>query len=86
MYFWYRALVLGSILPDTIEPPTDKFHRKKFHSTLMLGIGLILLGVSIFLIVKFGSHYVIIGLCSLSLGYSIHLALASTTPMGLLDD
>lgn len=30
--------IIGSILPDVIEPPRNKFHRKFFHSIFLLMI------------------------------------------------
>lgn len=84
--FGIALAAFGSVLPDIIEPPTHWTHRKTFHSESALGVVVIILGVSIFLIVKFGSHFVTVGLCSLSLGYLTHLILDAQTPMGLPDE
>ncbi|MHA1222770.1 MAG: hypothetical protein ACTSP3_05850 [Candidatus Heimdallarchaeaceae archaeon] len=76
-------LILGSILPDIIEPPTDRFHRATFHSYYTLGITGVIGLISLVLIFVLGSNIITIIIIALSLGYFIHLVLDSQTKMGL---
>jgi membrane-bound metal-dependent hydrolase YbcI (DUF457 family) len=82
------AVVLGSIIPDVLEPATNWMHRGLGHSKRALKftaelfgitalIGLITVIIPIFFI-----SYVI---SSFFLGYVAHLLADSTTPVGLPD-
>jgi inner membrane protein len=77
--------IIGSALPDIIEPSRNKFHRKFFHSVLMLTI------IFVFLIMTYKEHimsgnfdnpilacYFFVG-C----GYASHLLVDSTSRNGL---
>ncbi len=78
-------LVLGSILPDLIEPATGPFHRSTFHSLLVLFILSAVGIISIFAVFSFGANIITVGLCAICIGYLIHLILDSRTKMGLPD-
>ena len=72
--------IIGSILPDMIEPPDHYTHRGFFHSVSMMRFLLVALIVS-FLIAFYETwvwsvFYVIVG-------YVMHLLADGTTPMGL---
>lgn len=80
-YFGFATILLiGSILPDMIEPAYHYTHRKYFHSKSFLKILYIillpLLIISIFL-------PIILYLLFLIIGYILHLWLDATTKMGL---
>ena len=80
-YFSYAGLLLiGSILPDILEPAKDYTHRDYFHSERFLK----LLYKSLIPLVIIGLFLnQILYLFFLILGYISHLWLDSTTPMGL---
>ncbi len=82
-YFPYAGvLLIGSVLPDIIEPAKHYTHRNYFHSKRFLKIlyysliPTLLLGVFI---------HGILYLFFLVIGYISHLWLDSTTKMGLPD-
>jgi membrane-bound metal-dependent hydrolase YbcI (DUF457 family) len=72
--------LFGSILPDLFDPPKSYKHRSIGHSWVLLVISIIV----ILLILKFGKlNYKLIVVESFFAGYASHLALDSTTSMGL---
>ena len=86
-YFGYATILLiGSVLPDIIEPAVAKknrktwehrqfFHSKRFLKSLYVSlIPLLILGIM---------FNIILYLFFLVIGYVIHLWLDSTTKMGL---
>lgn len=71
--------VLGSIVPNLIEPPHGGNHRHFFHSVVILGILVILL-----LWLNIGNQTVLTYLSSgFILGYLSHLLLDATSRVGL---
>ena len=74
------ALLIGSILPDIIEPAKHPFHRKYFHGKRFLKILSITLIITLILGIFINQF---LYLTFLALGYILHLALDSTTPFGL---
>jgi len=80
---WYVGAILtliGSVIPDYIEPATHWTHRGKFHSkrTLNLTLWIFLITAIIGL---FSAPFFYIS--SFFLGYIFHLFADSTTPVGL---
>lgn len=72
--------LLGGVLPDILEAPTNSFHRKFFHSKV-IGI-LILMGIS-YSVTSQNKNIFNSLIDSLGSGYLTHLMLDSTTPRGL---
>jgi membrane-bound metal-dependent hydrolase YbcI (DUF457 family) len=80
------AVVVGSIIPDILEPATNSRHRGTCHSIGELKIMAFLCGITAFVTIKslFFSHFIIIYLAScFFLGYVFHLLADSITPAGL---
>ena len=80
------AAVLGSLLPDILEPAKHWTHRKNLHSydtMVLLGkaTGIIFIPTAI-LSVVFGFNY-LIPVFAVPFGYFLHLVADSTTKMGL---
>ena len=84
----FIAVVLGSIIPDILEPPTNWMHRGLGHSKRALRFtGKIfavtaLIGLLSYIAVIFSVFYVI---SNLFLGYAFHLLADATTEIGLPD-
>ncbi len=90
------AVVLGSILPDILEPPTSWMHRGVYHSkralksiekifvvTVFIGILVpAFVGIFVYVVYIFSIFYVI---SNFFLGYTLHLLADSTTKVGLPD-
>ncbi|MDD1686830.1 metal-dependent hydrolase [Methanoregula sp.] len=80
------AVVIGSIIPDWIEPATNFQHRGLFHSIGSLkAVGLLfgstaLIALIIAFFSTFSAFYII---SCFFLGYFFHLLADSITPMGL---
>jgi len=73
----------GAMLPDIIEPATDYKHRKFFHS-VVFGIILVIIFFLIYKkIITVNSESLRRIISYLLIGYSVHLAQDSVTPMGL---
>jgi len=80
-YFGYATILLiGSILPDIIEPAKHYTHRNYFHSKRFLKALYISL-IPLILIGFFVNN--IFYIFFLIIGYILHLWLDSTTKMGL---
>ncbi|MCK9580842.1 MAG: metal-dependent hydrolase [Methanoregula sp.] len=80
------AAVIGSIIPDIIEPATSFRHRGLFHSVGVLVAMILLFGSTalIALVIAFFSEFSGFYLVScFFLGYLFHLLADSITPMGL---
>lgn len=79
-----RTALLGALagaLPDILEPPTNRFHRKFFHSVTFLSYSIALFA-SIYQNDKLDREQRAVSL-SLVLAYMSHLLLDSRTPMSL---
>lgn len=80
------AVVIGSIIPDWIEPATSYRHRGLFHSfSTLMAVGLLfgstaLIAVITAFLSAFSAFYLI---SCFFLGYLFHLLADSITPMGL---
>jgi membrane-bound metal-dependent hydrolase YbcI (DUF457 family) len=80
------AVVIGSIIPDIIEPASSFRHRGLFHSVRALFVMIILFGSTtlIALTIAFFSEFSAFYLAScFFLGYMFHLLADAITPMGL---
>jgi len=80
------AAVIGSVIPDKIEPATSFRHRGLFHSMGALRTAGLLFGVSALtaVIIAFFSPFPAFYIIScFFLGYFFHLLADSITPMGL---
>ena len=80
------AVVIGSVIPDRIEPATSCRHRGLFHSVSALFVVFCLFGLTalIALVIAFFSEFSAFYLLScFFLGYLFHLLADSITPMGL---
>jgi len=76
------ASILGSILPDFIEPSTDFKHRGFAHSKRVLRkftLFLLLISLAAVILPLF------LTISSALLGYSLHLVADSTTTVGIPD-
>lgn len=78
------ASSLGAVLPDILEPPRNRRHRKFFHSILFLTLLLSFLdNVYTAVLISDLADKVTIGLLFAGAGYASHLVLDSLTPAGL---
>lgn len=77
--------IIGSILPDVIEPPRNKFHRKFFHSVLLLVIILVFLIMTYKELIISGNFDNPILVCYffIGCGYASHLLMDAITRRGL---
>lgn len=78
----FLGLLLGSVIPDIIEPPTSWKHRGFYHSKRILK-QLIPICIIISIIAIFLQFMLIIS--SFLLGYVVHLLADSTTEIGLME-
>ncbi|AKB78339.1 hypothetical protein MSHOH_1856 [Methanosarcina horonobensis HB-1 = JCM 15518] len=78
------ASALGSVLPDVLEPPRNRRHRKFFHSIFFLALLLMFLE-NIYTVLLTGdlADKVTFGLLFAGAGYTSHLVLDALTPAGL---
>lgn len=79
-----RTVLLGAVagaLPDILEPPTDRFHRRFFHSFATLGYTAMLLNAVGERSADDPERRAVA--MSLIAAYMSHLLLDSRTPMGL---
>ncbi|WP_440948315.1 metal-dependent hydrolase [Methanosarcina sp. T3] len=75
---------LGAVLPDLIEPPRNRRHRKFFHSLLCLALLLLYLNQTyLSLLTAVPADEVTIVLFFSGTGYASHLVLDALTPAGL---
>ncbi|WP_148705599.1 metal-dependent hydrolase [Methanosarcina siciliae] len=75
---------LGAVLPDLIEPPRNRRHRKFFHSLLCLALLLLYLNQTCLSLLTAGTvDEVTIGIFFAGAGYASHLVLDALTPAGL---
>jgi inner membrane protein len=76
--------ILGAVLPDLIEPPRNRRHRKFFHSLLFLALLLLFLNqIYLNLLAAGPVDEVTVGLFFAGAGYASHLILDAFTPAGL---
>jgi len=79
-------VVIGSLLPDVLEPATSYHHRRLFHSQRAFKTSVFLFGSTVLFAVvtalfsEFSAFY--LASCFF-LGYTFHLLADSVTPMGL---
>jgi inner membrane protein len=73
--------IIGTIVPDLIEPARNYRHRKIFHSKLMLKILVIVFFITIILGL-IGLYFMYFASAFIA-GYILHLILDSLTKMGL---
>jgi inner membrane protein len=74
----------GAVLPDLIEPPRNRRHRKFFHSLLCLALLLLYLNRTYLNLLTVGpADEVTIWLFFAGAGYASHLVLDALTPAGL---
>lgn len=84
----FIAIILGSIIPDVLEPPTSWMHRASGHSKRALKLTAkifavtAIIGLFAFFFYLFSIFYVI---SNFFLGYALHLLADSTTKVGLPD-
>lgn len=78
------SAALGAVLPDIIEPPRNRRHRKFFHSLLFLALLLLFLNQTYLSLLTAGpADEVTFGLFFAGAGYASHLLLDALTPAGL---
>ncbi|WP_410510008.1 metal-dependent hydrolase [Methanosarcina hadiensis] len=76
--------MIGSVLPDIIEPPRNRRHRKFFHSLFFLALLLAFLHNAYALLLTGGlSDEVTFVFFFAGAGYASHLVLDALTPSGL---
>ncbi|MCP4581765.1 MAG: hypothetical protein GY839_09105 [candidate division Zixibacteria bacterium] len=73
--------IIGEILPDILEPPTSRWHRKLWHSKKMIMYMALL--VLVLLIIPLLKDSMKAGIVIVLISYLIHLILDSRTPAGL---
>ncbi len=78
----FIAVVLGSIIPDILEPPTSWMHRGLGHSKRALKLTGKILATATLVGLFFSTFYII---SSFFLGYVFHLLADATTEVGLPD-
>jgi membrane-bound metal-dependent hydrolase YbcI (DUF457 family) len=77
--FALLGVLLGSIIPDILDPPTSYKHRRFFHSKRVRKyMGYVSIGVVLVIITP-----LLNAVTFFCLGYFLHLMADSTTPMGL---
>ncbi len=78
----FIAAVIGSIIPDILEAPTNWMHRGLCHSKRALKLTGKILAFTSLIGIFFSIFYII---SSFFLGYVFHLLADSTTEVGLPD-
>ncbi len=77
-------ILVGSHLPDIIEPPKSPNHRKFFHSVFILFfVFSACFVISFVLVTRYDNVFIAYPLLGLFTGYFSHLLLDSTTKAGL---
>ena len=78
------STLIGAILPDLIERPTNPDHRKFFHSWFLLSIFFIASFVTCFVLIPLYNNRIFpYPIFAFLLGYLSHLLLDATTTKGL---
>lgn len=76
--------IIGSVLPDIIEPPRNKFHRKFFHSVLLLMIILVFLKMAYTELISGNfDNPILVCYFFIGCGYVSHLVMDAITRKGL---
>ena len=75
--------VIGGIIPDILDPPFTKRHRRYAHSKILFFIFIILLGITSILILIQNLNLILWTIYYFLIGYISHLILDSITPAGL---
>jgi inner membrane protein len=74
----------GALLPDIIEPPRNRHHRKFFHSLVCLVLLLLFLNQTYLSLLTAGqADEITLGFFFAGAGYASHLVLDALTPAGL---
>jgi membrane-bound metal-dependent hydrolase YbcI (DUF457 family) len=85
----FCAVIVGSILPDILEPATNSKHRGIFHSWWALKCIVCIFGISVaitlVLALPESTKGIVFAVSCCALGYSFHLLADSTTRRGLPD-
>ena len=80
----FGSSMIGAVLPDIIEPPRNRRHRKIFHSLVFLALLLAFLKNTYTMLLTSGlSDEVTFVLFFAGVGYASHLVLDALTPAGL---
>ncbi|MFZ0004591.1 MAG: metal-dependent hydrolase [Methanoregula sp.] len=83
----FCAVIIGSILPDILEPATNSKHRGIFHSWGALKCIVCIFGISaltdLVLALPESTKVMVFPVSCCALGYSFHLLADSTTRRGL---
>ena len=77
--------IAGGIIPDILDPPFTKGHRRYAHSKALLLLFIIFLFITIILIYLRKQNLVLWIIYYFLIGYISHLFLDSFTPAGLWD-
>lgn len=76
--------IIGSVLPDIVEPPRNRRHRKFFHSLVFLALLLAFLENTYMELLTGGlADEIVFCLLFAGAGYASHLVLDALTPAGL---
>jgi len=75
--------VIGGIIPDILDPPFTKRHRRYAHSKILLLIFLTLSCITVVLIYLQRDNFMLWFIYYFLIGYISHLILDSLTPAGL---
>jgi len=75
--------ILGGIIPDILDPPFTKRHRRYAHSKILLLILVIFLIITLILLILNSSNLIMWSTYYFLIGYISHLSLDSLTPAGL---
>ena len=75
--------VIGGIIPDILDPPFTKHHRRYAHSKILLLIFLKLSCITVVLIYLQRDNLILWSIYYFLIGYISHLILDSLTPAGL---
>lgn len=77
------ASITGGIMPDILDPPFTKRHRRYAHSKILLLLFLIITLITIVLIFLNRDRLILWLIYYFLIGYISHLILDSFTPAGL---
>jgi len=75
--------VFGGLIPDILDPPFTKRHRRYAHSKILFFIFIILIGITSILISFQSNNLILWSIYYFLIGYISHLILDSFTPAGL---
>ncbi len=75
--------LIGGIIPDILDPPFTKHHRRYAHSKILLLIFLTLSCITVILIYFQRDNFMLWFIYYFLIGYISHLILDSLTPAGL---